>query len=292
LTPQELATALDLALEAARAAGELLALGFAGDGPGAIPGAVPGAQLGRRHHADAKSNEFDLVTDYDRRSEALIVDYLRAAFPADAIVAEEGGLRAGDDRSGAPRVRWLVDPLDGTTNFAHGIPVFCVSIAREVDGVVDVGVVHAPVLGLTFSAVRGGGARLNGEHLRVSDERALARSLLGTGFPTDRSLAGDNNFEQFAALQQQARAVRRFGSAAFDLALVARGTFDGFWETKLKPWDLAAGVLLVVEAGGRVTGWHGEPLRLDRGAIVASNGRIHDQVLAVLAEAGIPPSAA
>jgi myo-inositol-1(or 4)-monophosphatase len=288
--------ALDLALEAARSAGELLVLGFGqftdekqGVSPG---GALP--LLGRRHRADAKSNEFDLVTEYDRRSEALLVAHVRAAFPADLVVAEEGGLRAPAEPA-APSTdgvaRWLIDPLDGTTNFAHGLPFFCVSIAREVGGAVDVGVVHAPVLGLTFSACRGGGARLNGEALHVSDEESLARSLLATGFPTDRGTSADNNFAQFVALQRRARGVRRFGSAALDLALVAHGTFDGYWEMKLKPWDLAAGALLVREAGGRVSGWRGEPFASDRGAVVATNGRIHDALLDALATVGIPPSA-
>jgi myo-inositol-1(or 4)-monophosphatase len=302
--------ALTVALEAAVAAGELLLAGFAG-GRGPWSGAVP---LGGHARAQSKASERDLVTEFDRAAEALLVARLAAAFPDDAVVAEEGGGRAGG--SGA---RWLVDPLDGTTNFAHGLPLFCVSIARELGppplgpgpkargglppsmdggaggpqsgGAVEVGVVHAPALGLTFAARRGEGATLGGAPIRVSDEARLEHALLATGFPYDSAESADDNLAQFTALQKRAQGVRRFGSAALDLALVAAGRFDGYWEMKLKPWDLAAGTLLVEEAGGRVTGWSGGPSVLDRGACVATNGRVHDALLAALAEAGIPSPA-
>jgi myo-inositol-1(or 4)-monophosphatase len=270
---QELRDALAIAVEIARAAGRVLAEGFSGG---------PAQQLGRRHGADAKSAAFDLVTEYDRRSEKLLVARLAAAFPGDEVIAEEGSKREG---AGA---RWYVDPLDGTTNFAHGLPMFCIAIGRVVDGRVDLGVVHAPVLGWTFTATRGGGAWCNDRRLQVSTNAALAEAMLGTGFPSDRATSIDNNFPQFVAVKPYVRAVRRLGSAALDQALVAAGTYDGFWEMKLKPWDLAAGSLLIEEAGGRVTGWSGEPLALTRGAIVASNGRVHSALLALLAGAGLP----
>src|SRR5579871_1404761 len=211
----------DVAVAAAREAGQLLAEG-----------------QGRRHAAEAKRAPTDLVTEYDRRSEAFLVEKLRAAFPGDAILAEEGGLRAG----GGGR-RWLVDPLDGTVNFAHGLPIFCVAVALEADGVVEVGAVEAPALGLSFAARRGAGATVNGRPLAVSDEDSLARALLSTGFPYDRQTSPANNFAQWEAFQRRAQAVRRLGSAALDLALVARGLLDGYWEMKLKPWDVAAGAL-------------------------------------------------
>lgn len=264
---------LEIAVDIALAAGRVLAGGFSGG---------PAALFGRRHTADTKTGEFDLVTETDRASEALIVERLSAAFPADAIVAEEGGSKDG---AGA---RWIVDPLDGTTNFVHGLPFFCVAIARERAGEVDLGVIHAPILDVTFTAERGGGARCNGRVLQVSDAASLDRALLGTGFPVDRRSDASNNFVQFAAVKRRARAVRRFGSAALDQAMVAAGIFDAYWEMRLKPWDIAAGSLLVTEAGGRATGWLGERLRLEVGAIVASNGRIHDELLAALATAGIP----
>jgi myo-inositol-1(or 4)-monophosphatase len=211
-----------------------------------------------------------------------LVSQLAKAFPHDAVIAEEGG---GHDGSGA---LWYVDPLDGTTNFAHGLPFFAVALGRVIDGRVDVGVVHAPALDLTFTATRGGGAFCNGRRLNASTVATLDRAMLATGFPSDRRSSEDTNIPQFAVIKMRSRAVRRYGSSALDQALVAAGTFDGFWEMKLKAWDLAAASLLVEEAGGKVTGWLGEPLRLERGAIVATNGRIHSEVLDLLAGAGIP----
>ena len=268
LPTRDLDTVVDIAL----AAGRVLAAAFSGG---------PAPLLGRRHVAGTKTGEFDLVTETDRASEALLVERLAAAFPGDAILAEEGGGKTGAD------ARWIVDPLDGTTNFVHGLPFFCVAIARERAGEVDLAVIHAPILDLTFTAERGGGAHCNGRALQVSASASLERALLATGFPVDRENAA-NNFIQFAAVKRRARAVRRYGSASLDQAMVAAGTFDAYWEMRIKPWDVAPGSLIVSEAGGRVTGWLGERLRLEVGAIVASNGRIHDELLAVLADAGIP----
>jgi myo-inositol-1(or 4)-monophosphatase len=265
--------ALAIATKIARMAGGVLAEGFA-NGPARV--------LGMRHAASTKDAAYDLVTEYDRRSEALLVEQLGNAFPGDAIIAEEGGGRTGTS------VRWYVDPLDGTTNFAHGLPMFAIAIGRVVGDKADVGVVHAPILDLTFTASRGGGAFCNGKRLAVSTETSLARAMLATGFPSDRSTSADNNFSQFVTIKSRVQAIRRLGSSTLDQAFVAAGTFDGFWEMKLKAWDLAAGSLLVEEAGGKATGWLGEQLRLERGAVVATNGRIHADVLAHLAKSGIP----
>src|SRR6185436_3718887 len=213
---------LEIAADIALAAGRVLAAAFSGG---------PAALLGRRHAASTKTGEFDLVTETDRASEALVVERLSAAFPGDAILTEEGGHKDG------AQARWIVDPLDGTTNFVHGLPFFCVAIARERDGEVDLAVIHAPILDLTFTAERGGGAHCNGRALRVSESASLERALLATGFPVDRERA--NNFIQFAAVKRRARAVRRYGSASLDQAMVAAGTFDAYWEMRIKPWDVA-----------------------------------------------------
>jgi myo-inositol-1(or 4)-monophosphatase len=247
-------------------------------------GALLKAGAGRAHHAGEKRAPTDLVTEYDRRSEALLVERVRAAFPDDRIVAEEGGELAG----GSSR-RWLIDPLDGTTNFAHGLPFFCVSVGVEEAGALSVGVVEAPALGWSFWAARGRGAWLNDRRLQVSQTDRLARALLATGFPYDAATHPQNNFAEFVSLYQLTHGVRRVGAAALDLAMVAAGWLDGYWEMRLKPWDLAAGALLVGEAGGRVSAWSGAPFSVDSGEVVASNARIHDQLVAALGAVAGPP---
>ncbi|AJE04916.1 inositol monophosphatase family protein [Geobacter pickeringii] len=225
--------------------------------------------------------EIDLVTEVDRACEELIVGMIRDAFPDHDFLAEENRY----DTTGS-RYRWVIDPLDGTTNYAHGFPWFGVSIALEVDGEVRLGVVYHPMMDELFTAVKGEGARLNGEPICVSRRQPLKGCLLATGFPYDRTRDNENNFAHFFNFQFAARAVRRAGAAALDLAYVAAGRLDGYWETKLKPWDMAAGQLLVTEAGGRVTNHAGEPHSIDDHRILASNGLIHDEMLAVLAGAG------
>jgi myo-inositol-1(or 4)-monophosphatase len=236
------------------------------------------------HPAESKSTSNDLVTRFDRAAEELIVSGLSQRFPAHRVLAEEGGARSGAGTDPAAP-QWIVDPLDGTTNFAHGLPLFSVSIALVIDGVIRVGVVAAPALGLTFSAGRGLGARRNGQRLRVSDARTLDRALLSTGFPYDRRTHPQNNFAEFIAVKKRAQGVRRLGSAALDLAMVAAGAFDGYWEMRLAPWDIAAGMLLVEEAGGRVSDWCGGPVDLARCEILATNGHIHDELAAVITSA-------
>jgi myo-inositol-1(or 4)-monophosphatase len=217
----------------------------------------------------------DLVTEADRASEAAIVKAVRSAFPQAAILGEEGGVYAGTSDE-----RFIVDPLDGTTNYAHRYPLFCVSIAYERAGVLEAAAIDAPLMGMRFAARRGGGATLNGEPMHVSATAAVRSALICTGFnPADY----DRNGRYFAAMSRLAQGVRRDGSAALDLALVAAGRFDGFWEWDLKPWDVAAGALLIAEAGGRVTAIDGSALDLGNGSIAASNGRIHAELCRDLA---------
>ena len=221
--------------------------------------------------------ETDLVTEVDRACEELIVTTLRSRFPDHDILAEEndyGELRASH--------RWIIDPLDGTTNYAHGFPWFAVSIALEIDGEVKVGVVFQPVLDEMFSAVKGEGAWLNGKRLAVSGRQPLRQCLLATGFPYDGTCDNENNLDHFCRFQLAARGIRRAGAAALDLAYVAAGRLDGYWECKLKPWDMAAGSLLVEEACGRVTNHRGESHSVYDHRILASNGLIHETMLEYL----------
>ena len=233
---------------------------------------------GRPQPTQLKAGPLDLVTEFDRRAEGVIVDTLRAADPDALVVAEEGG---GQGSATAARVYW-VDPLDGTTNFSHGVPLFSVSIGLYVDGVARAAVVAAPALGWEFAAARGRGATWNGAPLHVSTTPRLDLALLVTGFPYDRRESADNNFRRFEAFAKASHGVRRLGSAAIDLCCVAHGWFDGYWEHKLKPWDIAAGMLIAAEAGARVTAFDGGPTAPERGEVVATNGLIHDSVLDML----------
>jgi myo-inositol-1(or 4)-monophosphatase len=226
-----------------------------------------------------KSASIDLVTEVDHACEQLIVETLAGERPEDAVVAEEG---RGDDRAGA-RWRWVIDPLDGTTNYAHGYPRFCVSIGVECEGRRELGVVYDPLLDELYCAVRGRGATLNGRPLQVSAETDIANALVATGFAYDVRLSPEDNLDHFATVVKTARAVRRDGSAALDLCYVAAGRFDGFWELRLHAWDVAAGLLMVEEAGGRTSDLAGGPAPRSGRETVASNGGIHDALLALLA---------
>jgi myo-inositol-1(or 4)-monophosphatase len=227
--------------------------------------------------AHTKSTPFDLVTEADKASETIIVAVLTEAFPNHRILAEEGGGNHAESE-----YVWLVDPLDGTTNFAHGHPQFSVSIALQHAGSTVVGVVYNIMRDELFTAARGAGARLNGRPIRVSCTPTLTHSLLATGFPYDRQTDPQNNLDQFSDLLLRAQGVLHGGSAAIDLAAVATGRLDGYWEFKLQPWDLAAGAMLVDEAGGRVTTPQGAALDLWTGNVVASNEHIHGEMLAHL----------
>ncbi len=222
--------------------------------------------------------EFDLVTEADRASEKLVVERLRSHFPSHAIVAEEGG---GHESSS--QYRWYVDPLDGTTNFAHGFPMFNVTLALERAGELVAGCIFDPIRDEMFSAERGSGAHLNGRPIRVSSVERLDDALLGTGFPS-RKRHRNVNVHFFYQVSMLTHGVRRAGSAALDLAYVASGRLDAFWEFGLKPWDMAAGLLLITEAGGKISDMRGGAALLQGPHVLADNGRLHDQILGLFDE--------
>lgn len=232
----------------------------------------------------AKETASDLVTELDERCEALLRERLAVAFPGISIVGEETGGEGGD---GAV---WYVDPIDGTSNFAHGHPWFCISLGLWENGKPVCGVVHAPAIGLTYTAARGHGVTRNGVPCRVSSVRRLEQSLVSTGFPADRAVRKPDPYRAFAAVDAASQGIRRCGAAALELSLVADGAYDAFWEQGLRPWDLAAAAFFVTEAGGTVTDRTGAPLRLDAGEVVASNGHVHEALLLALAHASALPT--
>jgi myo-inositol-1(or 4)-monophosphatase len=219
----------------------------------------------------------DLVTDVDVASEKLVCGTLLDAFPTHTILGEEGGTLGGDDT----RYRWLVDPLDGTTNYTHGFPFFCVSIGLEVDGELTFGVVNAPCLQELFVAERGRGATLNDRPIAVSAVDELRQAMVATGFPYERA-AVPRALRSFEMMSAASQAVRRVGSAALDLCYVACGRFDAYWEHQVKPWDLAGGALIVVEAGGQVSATNGSPFSVDGGQVLSSNRRLHSTLVEAL----------
>jgi myo-inositol-1(or 4)-monophosphatase len=257
---------LSIATEVAQAAGKLLR-----------------DEIGQARQISYKG-AINLVTEMDRRAERLIVERLREAFPDHGILAEEGGARPGT----AP-YRWIIDPLDGTTNFAHGFPVFAVGIALEAGREIVLAVAYDPNLGELFVAERGRGAFLNGDRIRVSETARLDQSLLATGFPYTIREGGVTNLPEFSTLSLRAQAVRRLGSAILDGAYVATGRLDGYWELTLGPWDMAPTALLVTEAGGVVTTVRGDSFRLEGPGILASNGKIHAALREALRAATEPP---
>ncbi len=268
----------DAACEFARAAGAILLEGYG------------------RVHAPEKKGRIDLVTEYDKRSEALLLSLIRERFPAHGILAEESGAPAGggaaaatapEHRAGGegprPVIRWLCDPLDGTTNFAHNYPFFCVSVGVEVQGEMAAGAVYDPVRDELFAAAAGQGATLNGRPIRVTPCERVDDALLVTGFPYDVREHPERHLPLFQDFLLRAQGVRRDGSAALNLCYLAMGRFDGMWEGNLSPWDVAAGTLIVREAGGLVTGYAGEAFRLDGRRMVAANATLHARMLEVVA---------
>ena len=244
------------------------------------------AALLRQRWRQQKTVEYksaiDLVTETDREAEALVVAHLRRAFPDHLIVAEEASAGVEPARAAAEQYVWYLDPLDGTTNFAHAYPQFCVSLALARGAELRFAIVSDPIRDETFVAHRGGGATLNGAPIQISAVDDLNRALLATGFPYDRRQRPDFYLAFFADFMQRAQGIRRGGSAALDLCYVACGRFDAFWEWKLRPWDIAAGALIVREAGGTVTDFRGGPLDLYGEQTLASNGHVHAAMRAVI----------
>ncbi|CAA9399992.1 Inositol-1-monophosphatase [uncultured Rubrobacteraceae bacterium] len=251
---------LEAALEAARRAGDVLRDGF-------------GSRLRVRY-----KGEVDLVTETDERAEALIREALLGAYPAYGMLGEEGGETPGEEDA-----RWIVDPLDGTTNYAHGLPMFAVSIALEKVGEVVLGVVHDPIAAETFVAERGRGARLNGGLVSVSDTEALVRALVVTSFPYDRDEM-PAAVDLFGRLSVRTQGMRRLGSAALDLCYVAAGRLDAYYERGIHAWDVAAASLILQEAGGTITDYKGRPFETEGGELVASNGPLHPTLVELTGE--------
>jgi len=227
-----------------------------------------------------KKGSIDLVTEVDLACERMCREVIAERFPDHEILAEELGGSPG--AGGRPKFRWVFDPLDGTTNFAHGLPIFCSSLALEIDGRAAIAAIYDPTRKELFTAERGEGAYLNGQAVHVSDKRTLIDSLLVTGFPYDVHEKSRELVALFGRFLERARAVRRLGSAALDLCYVAAGRFEAFWEQHLHPWDVAAGALIVEEAGGRVTGMDGEPFDPAAKHLIASNGHVHAEVVGVI----------
>jgi len=252
---------LELAIDSAKAAGRFLR-----------------QSVGKTIRIDRKlGQETNLVTEIDRKAEAMIIERIRRRYPHHAFLGEEFG--GSDEQS---EYKWIIDPLDGTTNFTHGLPIFCVSIGLEVRGELRLGVVYDPNLDELFTAEKGNGAYLNNRRLHVSSVERLGESLLVTGFPYDIKTKTDEILTHFENFLKEAQAVRRLGSAALDLCYVAAGRFGGYWANVLNPWDMAAGVLMVQEAGGKITDLRGFPTTIYNRPILATNGLIHEQMVEVL----------
>jgi myo-inositol-1(or 4)-monophosphatase len=239
-------------------------------------GALLKRKFNQTHKIDYKG-EINIVTEADKMSENLIIESISRIFPDHGILAEESPAIAGSGK-----LCWIIDPLDGTTNYAHGFPVFCVSIALRNDDNVVLGVIYDPMRDELFSAIKGKGAYLNDKKIEVSSVKDISRSLLATGFPYDIRESKDNNLDYFNLMAVNVQAIRRAGAAALDLAYLAAGRFDGFWELKLKPWDTAAGCLIVEESGGVVSDISGKKWNIYSPNVLASNGLIHEQMIKVL----------
>ena len=252
---------INVAIEAAREAGRFLKYSV---------GKVKSIEM-------KKGEERNLVSDIDKASEARVIEIIKRHYPGHSILAEESGATGS-----ATDYTWVIDPLDGTTNYLHGLPIYCVSIGIERKGEIVAGVVYDPNLDEMFTAEKGGGAFVNGKRLKVSSASRIATSLLVTGFPYDIADNPDNAVEHFVNFLMASQGLRRLGSAALDLSYVAAGRLDGFWEVNLNPWDMAAGVLFVTEAGGTVTDFTGKASSIRKRQVLASNGVIHEAMLGIL----------
>lgn len=244
-------------------------------------GVIQREWMGKEKQIEFKG-EINLVTEVDRICEGRIIEIIKKAFPEHNILTEETPIPEGSSI-----YRWIIDPLDGTTNYAHGYPFFCTSVALELEGKIVLGAIYDPLLDELFTAQQGKGAFLNGEGITVSETARLTESLICTGFPYDIRESPVNNVGHFNNFIMEAQAVRRDGSAALDLCYVAAGRFDGFWELKLYPWDVAAGALMVEEAGGVVTDFGGGAFDVYGQETLASNGRIHEEMIGVLGRGGV-----
>lgn len=224
-----------------------------------------------------KTNESDLVTDVDKASEKIIVDFVKKKYPTHGIITEEGGTTVSKSE-----YNWVIDPLDGTVNFAHGFPMFAVSVGIQKNGKTIAGVVYDIMQKVIYSAEIGNGAYENEKKIKVNENANLRHALLVTGFPYDVRENPENALGKFAALTKASRGIRRLGSAAIDFCYVAKGVFDGFWEIHLKPWDMCAGKLIVEEAGGLVTDFNGENITIFSKKVLASNGTLHNSLIEIL----------
>lgn len=251
---------IDKVISIAMEAGEIIREGF-----------------GKNFKIEFKTSESNLVTEIDKASEKKIIDYVKKEFPSHGILAEESG-----ELKNSSEYVWVIDPLDGTTNFAHGLPIFSVSIGVQKNGITIAGVVYDVMRNVIYSAGEGTGAFENGERIKVNSNANLARALLVTGFPYDIASNPENAFEKFTAMLKASRGIRRLGSAAIDFCYVAKGVFEGFWEVHLQPWDVCAGKLIVEEAGGIVTGFKGEKIDIFSNKYLASNKVIHNELIEVL----------
>ncbi|MBL7998543.1 MAG: inositol monophosphatase [Candidatus Kapabacteria bacterium] len=254
---------LDIAVTAASRAGTILLDGFS-----------------QTKSVTYKGGTHNIVTQYDLASEHAIIETIKEVFPNHTFLAEESGASSNNDTDS--NVRWIIDPLDGTVNYAHGIPIFSVSIAAEYNGIIEAGVIYQPITNEMFKATHGSGAYLNDTLISVSNCPDLKSSILVTGFPYDVETNPEHTVEYFSRIVNMGIPVRRLGSAAIDMAYVAAGRFDGFWEIGLKPWDVAAGIVLIEEAGGTVTTYANAPYRLDSTSILCTNSIVHNEFVSFL----------
>lgn len=251
---------IDKIIEMSKEAGEIIREGF-----------------GKNFEVEFKTNESNLVTEIDKAAEDAIINYINKNFPAHSILAEERGELLKDSE-----YLWVVDPLDGTTNFAHGLPIFSVSIGLQKNNETIAGVVYDVMQDIVYSAEKGSGSFANEKNIQVSVEDKLSRSLLVTGFPYNIRENPENAFERFIALTKASRGMRRLGSAAIDFCYVAKGVFDGFWEVYLNPWDICAGKLIAEEAGGTVTDFNGNEISIQSKRILCTNGKIHSEMVKII----------